>query len=60
LPINQTQAAPSCTQQQISTGDAWLLRPMTHRRQILETSQAQSVNQQYMTNQDTAKNLLTD
>jgi flagellar hook-associated protein 3 FlgL len=58
--INQQQAALLHTQQQISTGRrvATPAYDPIAASQILETSQAQSVNQQYMTNQDTAKNFL--
>jgi flagellar hook-associated protein 3 FlgL len=58
--INQQQAALVHTQQQMSTGRrvATPADDPIAASQILETSQAQSVNQQYITNQDTARNLL--
>jgi flagellar hook-associated protein 3 FlgL len=58
--INQQQAALVQTQQQLSTGRrvATPADDPIAASQILETSQAQSVNQQYITNQGTAKNLL--
>jgi flagellar hook-associated protein 3 FlgL len=58
--INQQQAALLHTQQQISTGRrvATPADDPIAASQILETGQAQSVNQQYITNQQTAKNFL--
>jgi flagellar hook-associated protein 3 FlgL len=58
--INQQQAALVQTQQQLATGRrvATPADDPIAASQILESSQAQSVNTQYITNQGSAKNLL--